>query len=309
MKRFFLRYLKPLKDGFRYGNPLARYMVRRSANRLVTPFTGFVLSQHFLSREIGKLGFRWLAPRSKDLAQHGSSEVVSQDVIYCQVDQLEEFYLEYLPRITVPYVLITGKESLPGLEDTETARQVLKDPNLIAWFSQNQIFEHLDIQPFPYGVSAWKARSIEREARRARVLTRRRAVYLPYCSIHEHLPEGARRLRKTLEPFMEPLEPFSQYLRHLSESLFILSPPGDRPDTYRHWEIIATGGVPVSDLPPKLLEMFEGHVLQTENLGRFAAPGDQAAEKLPRCIRSGSRIAEVNHWVHKIDESRNRFIQ
>jgi len=263
---------------------------------LVTPFSPFILSNYFLSDEVTTLGLQYLNPDS--LAIDLRTVFTPNSVIFCQVDQLEEFAEKFLPQLDVPVTLITGKWNLPGLSDTPTVRKILENPQIVRWYSQNQIFDHLAIEPFPYGVNFFSAHMVLREMRRAKKGTNRIGLLVPFAKIHTHLPTVPKEIRTSLQPAMEKELRLGGYLKSISSAKYVISPPGDRPDTYRHWECIALGAIPVSDLPASFVELFGDNAVFVNNLPDFSVPPSSDSYLGP-----DARIAELSYWANQVGSS------
>jgi hypothetical protein len=212
------------------------------------------------------------------------------DVIYCQVDQLEEFVQDYLSRIKHPYILITGKWELPGLEISGSTHQILNDPNLLAWFSQNQEFTELSIYPFPYGINLSSAPKVLLKIKAASECKESKVI-VPFANIHRHLNGLALRDRQALSPYMEIHKPLEEYLSDICENMWVVSPAGDRPDTYRHWEIIALGSIPVSNLSTNFRELFGNSILLVDNFD-FLESGNVPYNS----CTPNSTLATLEHW-------------
>jgi hypothetical protein len=230
---------------------------------VVTPFTGFVLSDLYLSSEIDELGLRFLNSTARRLTNRSATRSTDGAVIYCQVDQLDEFAERYLPRLRERFLLISGKWHLPPLSMSLACRSILRSPLLMQWYSQNQVFD-VPIRPFPYGMHLGTAPAVS--ARMGAMTAKQRTVYVPHASVHAHLSGAALAIRVSLAPYMESLLPLTDYLDMIASSEYVVSPPGDRPDTYRHWEAIALSAVPISVLPEGFRRLFGSALLATSDL-------------------------------------------
>jgi hypothetical protein len=123
-----------------------------ASRKVVTPYTGFILSTHFLSEDIEEGNLRYLNVFSKNL-KFTNFEDSTPKVIYLQTNQLSEFILNYLDRINSEFTLITGRDHWSKLEYSADMYRILSNPNLRSWFSQNMILKELPIKHFPYGVN------------------------------------------------------------------------------------------------------------------------------------------------------------
>jgi len=253
------------------------------------------MSDYHLSDEIRIFGLSHLNSNSEAI----TSETVFKpgSVVFCQVDQLEEFEKEFLPNVTRKILLLTGKWHLPGLEDSEAVRRIEKHPMVARWFSQNQIFPELMIKPFPYGVNFFSAPAVVRERQRTKLGNRPRSIgfQVPNATIHPHLPSEPLRIRLALQPLMEAPLSHRRYLKNLHRSSYVISPPGDRPDTYRHWECVALGAVPVSNLPDIFRTLFGNAMILRTDLEKVGEASLEPEEGFPN-----PDLASFCYWDEKI---------
>ena len=279
-------------DAVKIPTTLRVLVLRFFALRIVTPFTPFILSDCFFAPEIEKYGLRNLNPRSVDLSMSGSLPPLEDPIIFLQVNQIDAFCDEILGGITQPFILITGKWHLPGLQLGDSVRTILKNPHLKKWYSQNQIFDELPILPFPYGVKLSSAPHVWWRMRMQSALgLGRSGVFVPHVASHAHLEGFALEARIQLHDLMGPRIKLAPYLNKILRHKFVISPPGDRMDTYRHWECIALGAIPVSNLPPIFADLFGRQMLLTEALKDVAALASVNNEYPPLPAR-----ATVAYW-------------
>ncbi len=215
-----------------------------AVNEIVTPYTGFIVSNYYYSNEIEFFKYSWLNPRSKRINKRRASRIKPMSVVYCQTDMLKNFVEKYLPYVNNPIILISGKWQLPGLEQKDLAKEILADKKIFTWFSQNQIFEDLPIQPFPYGVRIDNSSEFLSLRWRSDSL-RESNPLIPYARVHTHTPNEYREFRIKLQNRMNILKTFQDYKNDLISHKYVVCTPGDRPDTYRHWETLACGAIPV----------------------------------------------------------------
>jgi len=248
-------------------------MARDKANglrgsSLVTPFSPFVLSDYYISEEIDVLGLSYLNPKAKRIDKESLPQLNS--VVYCQVDQLQEFASVVLDGLDVPIVLITGKWHLPGLSNSDLVREISSHPMILRWFSQNQIFDDLSIEPFPYGVNFYTSHLVLDKIKRKQK-SRGATLLVPYVTIHSHLSPSVRKIRESLVGAMRPKLPVRKYLSSISKAKYVVSPPGDRFDTYRHWECVALGAIPVCVEVPSFKRLFGDTMLTVDDISDYDA--------------------------------------
>jgi hypothetical protein len=204
---------------------------------------------------------------------------------------------DFLSSIRVKFILITGKCQLPSLEKSIYVQKILDSSNLLVWFSQNQIFMDLPILPFPFGVNFKTAplilSQIEKES------TKVDELLIPFVKIHPHLQGSPRLEREVVSSFMDRYKPIKKYLEDLSLHKWVISPAGDRPDTYRHWEIISLGSIVVSKLPLKFKSLFNNSVFLLPSYNNILEL------ELPSDSFPNSHLATLEHWRNRVNQFRN----
>jgi len=266
-----------------------------AAHKIITPFTGFVLADYYFSREIEYNRLGWLNPTASRINRRKAASLKDRSIIYCQADQLTTFAEKYLDLIQVPFILITGKWHLPGINSETLAKKVFESRYLIKWFSQNQIFAHLPIHPFPYGVQIQNAKAfLETSAESERISQ----PLIPFCTIHDHIPECYRTFREDLKSRMDDSKPFHVYKRDLQTHEYVVCPPGDRPDTYRHWETLASGAMPIVVNHACFKELFQESALYVEDFSEQSIIG---AILNKGELKINADLVSVAYWKNVID--------
>lgn len=273
--------------------------LRFFALRVVTTFSPYVLSDAFLAREVEEYGLRRLNPRSINLAESSDWPTVECPIVFVQVDQLESF-ADQISKAPGPFILITGKEHLPGLTLSHTVESILANPHLRCWYSQNQIYEKVPILPFPYGVNLRSAPHVYWRMRLQKVLgLGRSGVFLSQVTCHFGLEGPALAARSELADVMGPRLSLPKYLNKILRHSYVVSPPGDRMDTYRHWESVALGAIPVSNLPLPLSGLFGEGMFQTDSFSAVVTNGFSAPDCGPR-----PELATVKFWRAQVGKAR-----
>ena len=258
-----------------------RLTERRLGRLYLNPFTGFVLSNWFFSSEVEELRMRHLNFSSRKLREFSASKVREGSIIFVQVDELNDFIENILPEIRTRFVLITGKFHLPGLELSSSIRQLGQDPRVALWFSQHQVYEDLKAIPFPYGLNFFTLRELHEAVSNLRDEIKLDSIFIPFSRVHPHLKGDALRIRTELTPFMSPLSGLEEYYRQIMKHRFVVSPPGDRPDTFRHYECIALGSHPISSLPQSFRRIFGDNMIYSDNLVEAARGNFNRAKGSP----------------------------
>lgn len=279
----------------------------------VTPLAPYFIADHYIATELIHGNRKYVGcdfrPSARDfLANQDVSGIASGDIVQVQVDLLAWFVAAVLPllrrdgkRIT----LLTSQWWMPAVERSDLTDSLLRDPSIALWISQNPIYESSDsYMAFPYGllhltlpayVSALKANTA--------VPRIRRIINLP-TTVHPHLPhDHIRRRYNRLGKESGPEMPYEQYLDAIRKSCFAISTEGDRPDTYRHYECIGLGAIPVSTLPSTYAAIFGDSMLIRDAEGLLDAL--DRPETLPQYHTPDSRIISLPYWKERIHQWRH----
>lgn len=160
-----------------------------------------------------------------------SPELLSaNDTLCVENDYFDNFKYVYLPRLKVPIYLFTFQEHLPALSDSS----IIDNPLIIKWFCQNAF--HPKQIPLPFGLDKRKLPEYQK-VYNSPILKSTIIKLLPLSKTHTS--------REPLVDCKENRLNVSQYYQELSSSLYTISPRGDRPDCYRHWEAIGLGTIPI----------------------------------------------------------------
>lgn len=169
------------------------------------------------------------------------------EIICCESSDVafHEFADSILPYIKVPFILMTGSSKSGEVTISNYSRAVKANKYVAHWFSHDPIFETKfgmnGYSGFPYGVVDAGLEDY------ADVLLQKipKSITLQKLPLADSYPDRKILNMSRKNSFSMP---FSEYYRVLAASEFVLSPKGDRPECYRHWESIGLGTIPISDL-------------------------------------------------------------
>jgi hypothetical protein len=125
-------------------------------------------------------------------------------------------------------------------------------------------------------------------------LEKREMIFVGYIN-RDSNPERAR------VPSGEKLKP-EEYYRRMHESKYVLSPDGDRPECYRHYEAIGLGSMPVTQLHPQLYRHLQGNVIFNETKWDLA----EMTTKLPVSPVVNRRLLFEEYWIEYVERSVGR---
>ncbi|MCI5052057.1 MAG: hypothetical protein MRY21_02840 [Simkaniaceae bacterium] len=192
--------------------------------------------------------FRAICDHWTDEPEFDPTQVKDGDIIWCPDTKRGQFIREHLSKIRARFILVSHLtvRSMPPSNS-----KILKSPYLVAWFSKNAKLDHPKMRQLPIGLAPWKIRPYHAkhffQLKREKNSNRPTLAYLNYSSatkkaIREPIEKAFQEM-----PWVKtsPRVQFGEYLHHMYQSKFILSPPGCGVDCYRHWESLYMGAVPI----------------------------------------------------------------
>jgi hypothetical protein len=240
------------------------------------------------------------------------AEVRDGDLVWMRLIALPQFLDEALPRINARFALVTGDEDWAIPTGFARSAELLADPRLICWFTQN--FDGTDsstkLQPLPIGLDFhtisntrkwghWPATPAAQEAelealRRAAPPNAQRQLRVHadfHFNKHKHQVWGDDRqaVQDALEgnpdvQFQTEKVPRTELWREKTRYAFVVSPHGNGLDCHRTWESLVLGNIVIvkrSSLDP----LYEGlpvvivddwHAITADNLRRWHAEHSEA---------------------------------
>ena len=270
-----------------------------SARRVVNQLTGFTLSDYHLASQIHTDGWAFLNPRSTRIDKASLKKIPNGSVIYVNSLETEIFVTDYLQKITANFVLISGEVWSPRQPRGAAVDTLLSHPGLMAWFTQNREDDDLPLKPFPFGVALRGITTVANAVKKHRDTQKEADVFVPYSALHAHLEGEAAETRKGLQPFMAEPQRHQDYLAELARHRFVISPAGDSPDTFRHWESVALGAIPISSLSKSFGRLFGDSIILVDDL--VSAAKEPPTHHRMEADRS---LATVDYWRKKVNRLR-----
>lgn len=233
------------------------------SNRWVLLDRGRESSFPYLSGDTWRFFCDW---RLADNEHFNPEDVKLADTVFVECDSLQDFVDNYLPKIQEKFILITpncerGSDSpLPG-----KFAYLLNNEKLGFWFLQNIDREVEEkIIPIPIGLAnkIWAHGDINlldefipiSSAKQEKSIL----AYINFTNTNSK-ERGAclKHFLKGRFATITRFKSFREYLEDLSDTMFVISPPGNGLDCHRTWEALLMGCYPVvkhSTLDP----LFEG---------------------------------------------------
>jgi hypothetical protein len=212
-------------------------------------------------------------------------QVKDGDLVWMRLTALPQFVEQALPRIQARFALLTGDEdwAIPGSFDG--SNQLLADPRIVCWFTQNYdgSVAHEKLRPLPIGIDfhtisnrrKWghwpatpAAQEAELDAIRERALPNAQRLLRVHADFHfnkhkqQNWGDDRHAVQRALTgnpavQFQIKKVPRSELWREKTRYAFVVSPHGNGLDCHRTWESLVLGNIVIvkrSSLDP----LYEG---------------------------------------------------
>lgn len=199
--------------------------------------------------------------------------------IYVPSDGITYFEQYILPKLSVPFVLVSGDSDLPINTNSlnGSLNTLLESPLLVAWFAQNRDFDHPKLHSLPIGINLHNLWSnplqwgggfilptlqelqIQNIAQNARPLAQR--IPKIFCNWHFSIDRADRKacyeqIDHSACFFQPDPLPVDQTWQAQAQYQFVLSPHGAGLDCHRTWEALLLGCIPIVK-QAKLNDLFK----------------------------------------------------
>lgn len=240
--------------------------------------------------------------------------------VYIHPTALKNFIQNYLPLVTFPFILLSGDSDTTVPQDVrEDAQQILQNPLLIKWYSQNcsepkeklcQLPIGLDFHTLARASCSWgPQQSLESQQQDIRRLKAFNAAKVSKCYANFQFLMNTRYAQDRYQAikevpsilvFYEPRKTTRMTCwKNMIQYKYVISPHGNGLDCHRTWEAIFLGCIPIlktSCLDP----MFVGlPVLIVQNWS------DVTQELLNTFVPDYSQIEklELSYWKSQFNKN------
>jgi hypothetical protein len=252
----------------------------------MTPMTPLLFADYYLERDTS-FSAKWVQRDDRfgiPLSRSNCSTIARGSVVHVEASLFGQFRRDFLPIITNPIVLITGRWNLPQVHKSPDADFVLNHSNILHWFSQNPIYRNSEkYTAIPYGFHP-DSPELLRLAKELQVKSKGKDQLISMTGLNRETHPS----RKLLPDLASKTMSYHEILRR---SKFVISPQGDRPDCYRHWECVAFSAVPMTNTP----EVY------SDILGPFAMI--TTIEKMIIYLKNSTTAAELDGFYPRYQES------
>lgn len=158
---------------------------------------------------------------------------------------MDELWAKEPPLPKRPYVLVSHGGDVPADE----YRYILDDPNLIHWFATNAGLRHVKLTAIPVGLeyNMRPALSSDLNVVMNLPIDKTQDISLGCFAVHTWVQERTRCVEAMARHGMQmnARVSYAEYLREMRRSRFVLCPVGNGIDTFRFWEALYMGCIPI----------------------------------------------------------------
>ena len=304
LRNQFIKYIEKSKvnnDKQYFSNTLSKCKNNNNLHKyIVNPIMGYYICDQFIGNDYTN------KPDSYDILKYGFKEIEYMQVLYVQVNFFEYFCKNILPKITTQFILITGQFHLPQLHISELTELVLNNIYVTYWFSQNPIYEsHPKYISIPYGIyyeflPNYVNKLIEQNDKQ-----NNQEQNQLYTLKNLYITKTNHKCRNIL-PDVSKVD-IDIYYQQLSECKFILSPIGDRPDCYRHWEAIGLGVIPITNIPSIYKSLFGKNMFYVEDTTKMCELLNDNSVLQSYSTELNKDIICVDYWKDIIQEYKSKI--
>jgi len=185
-----------------------------------------------------------------DLTENTINDVKENDIIFVKTDYLKSnyFQLEVLPRIKVPFRLVSGISSYT----VDNYQPIIDNELCTKWFCTNPPMEHRKIVGIPIGFEEKERAGGDQELLKKYLnqenVEKKNKIILPYHTQSTNPVRSAAIEFLSSLPYVDVQQEklgFDDYMKLLSEYKYCICLEGAGYDTHRNYECLLTGTVPI----------------------------------------------------------------
>lgn len=285
--------------------------------KIITPASPYNLCNHYFSTEINNGDNGLLEVDINKVINEGANNLYKNrnidkikegDIIQIQVDLLEEFVNEILPKISCKIIIFTSQSNLPQVYRSKFSDSLINNEKIILWIGQNPIYiNNSKYMGFPFGLPVRTLNTYMNFLKQnynnsLDINVKTNECYNANIRIHGHLIKG--HIRR--DPFFKKMNviiDYNTFLQNILNSKFTISLGGDRDDCYRHWECIGLNSLPISDIYYK--EIFENNMI---NADKDEIIKIMNGEKKIDFYNTNKDLLLIDYWREKIEKRLGRKI-
>ena len=217
----------------------------------------------------------------------------------------ESFVTEILPLVRGKILLFTHRWTLPKLRKSDLTNFVRSHPNVSHWFAQNPVYEQDDkYSAFPYGIESEMLPFFGDAFLAYHQGSKQKNTTIEHLHVSYTHFSRQKLIARATEKGEGPLQA-REYYKKIAGTRFMISPHGDRPDCYRHWESIGLGAIPIANIDPALFgPLFGNDMMYVDDVNKMIELLDDSSKLVSRYQAPRSDRVLTRYWTRKVDEER-----
>jgi len=276
---------------------------------IVNPFSPLLLCDHHYGTKHEPDPDIVINPLDKDI-----TDTIKPCASICvNAKAFETFVTDVLPRIRTKVILFTSRFHIPQVRRSPLTDAVKAHPAISHWFAQNPVYPGDErYTAYPYGIRADLLEEYgptflaHHTSQQAEVKTKT-IEHLPFIMTHpSRKPFLTDHVRNA--PALKPV----QFYERIAQARFLVSPRGDRPDTYRHWEAIGLGTLPIANINRTLYgSLFGDDMVYMEDADKIISLLDEhARDMLERQyhVPAAHRLSSL-FWARQVGAARDACLK
>jgi hypothetical protein len=236
------------------------------------------------------------------LSVNTTDKIKPCDIVCVNSNAFDSFVANVLPIIRANIILFTHRWCMPQVQKSDATEAVRAAHQVYHWFAQNPVYPEDDrYSAFPYGIrngmledfsKALLAFHDRRESRKD-VTLEHLHLSLSHPSRLKLIDAGLVRGRRQMHG--------PRYYSRIAGARFLISPRGDRPDTYRHWEAIGLGAIPIANIDRSLyFTLFGDDMIYVNDTAVMLGMIDQPNALKSRYHKPQSGRVSTAYWARKV---------
>ena len=282
---------------------------------IINPLSSYFICDHYVSTEIfpGKPKSNyWSNENARKfikgnnlLENKNYNQVKKYDIIQCQVDHLNDFIDNILPKIEQKFILITSQchyDQITKKHHGKSCDEIFRNKKIILWISQNPIFKDKEkYMAFPYGIFPERVIEYHKFIKKNKIVKNINVSNLYATSKNPRIKEdNIRKKYDILGVKSGPRLKYDEYLKKILSSEFLISTPGDREDCYRHYEAIGLETIPISNISRNYYDIFGESMYITDEENVYKIAKSKKCDK--KYVKPNKNIIYLDYWKKKIDD-------
>lgn len=292
--------------GFNYYEQSYCYVVRWSLQSLCDH-----IFDPYESKDI------WSMPTFREIIIPDPELIKPGDVVF--VRNANKFFKEIHPQIQNPYIILTHGDYQQAFGTGFL--KYLDDEKVIAWFTiHTRTKEHKKLFAIPLGIDQrnlphfqdWK--NLNKCFFDLRLQPKDKLIYINF-NVNTAKRKHLKELWQGQEDdcfYSRSNKKHSEYFKEMATCKFTLCPEGWGPDTYRIWEAVYVGSIPVIQKTTEpLMKLYADlPILVVDDLKKVTKDFlHQEYEKIINKKDYNFNKLNVRYWIEKIDDVRRKFLE